>query len=392
MGTCMSNHHEELLKELSKCENNRLILDHLKQNQENIETLAKSISAVASAAAASNVTEVHHETPTSPNTSISSCCNCKCQCHLKHSDSTMFNTFLTKLATLNNEKSQKLSKNEGIKNISNSLNNENLEFYNHIKSKSNLNDSSIINPRRSNSNRIIPNNDELKNSKIRINDNELIASQSEHNSLKRSKLKNPSNILIISSTSCNENRIGVGFEVGLGYNNRASTNLVQKVFDDQTDLEENYLTTISSNSSNKRKLKKNIFNEQSIYKENEENESNKNYKASSKRQIEPCSTSSSSKINSTEFPLMGPRSSSYDQGKKFIKVKDPYNTKFRNTTLNRNNLMNQRSHKALSVQPEFYKKNVEFNENKNRSYIDERNELTDEDDETDNYLHESNLR
>lgn len=46
MGTCVSN-HEELLKELKKYDNNKLILEHLKQNQENFLALTKSLNQIA---------------------------------------------------------------------------------------------------------------------------------------------------------------------------------------------------------------------------------------------------------------------------------------------------------------------------------------------------------
>jgi len=46
MGTCVSN-HEELLNELKKHDNNQIILEHLRQNQENFAALTKSLNQIA---------------------------------------------------------------------------------------------------------------------------------------------------------------------------------------------------------------------------------------------------------------------------------------------------------------------------------------------------------
>lgn len=47
MGTCVSQNQKELLNELRKHDNNQLILEHLKQNQENFIALTKSLNQIA---------------------------------------------------------------------------------------------------------------------------------------------------------------------------------------------------------------------------------------------------------------------------------------------------------------------------------------------------------
>ena len=77
MGACVST-HAELLKELKKNEENKLILENLKQNQEQFMALTKSLNALVESpkllelpAAASDHVQGNEQ------------CGCKCNCHAK---------------------------------------------------------------------------------------------------------------------------------------------------------------------------------------------------------------------------------------------------------------------------------------------------------------------
>jgi hypothetical protein len=124
MGTCVSHNQKELLNELKKHDNNQLILEHLKQNQENFLALTKSLNQIA-LLNRSEPNLLTIEPPSSPilqsrcqthfNQDISYC-NCKYNPSLTDTTKPSSSKSLL-LVALNNRDQQYLEQNKLIKKI-----------------------------------------------------------------------------------------------------------------------------------------------------------------------------------------------------------------------------------------------------------------------------------
>ena len=110
MGTCVSN-HEEIVKELKKYDNDALILEHLKQNQENFLALTKSFNQIATL----NRSEPNLAMRSEP--SISPCHQHLCNCHCNYSEKENFAKSLLLVSLKNRESKSKLQYSEAARKI-----------------------------------------------------------------------------------------------------------------------------------------------------------------------------------------------------------------------------------------------------------------------------------
>ena len=105
MGACVST-HAELLKELKKNEENKLILENLKQNQEQFMALTKSLNALVTSP---KLLELPAAAPTE-HVQGNEQCGCKCNCHAKLDEAGAKSLLLAalNLGDLNNLANKKL--------------------------------------------------------------------------------------------------------------------------------------------------------------------------------------------------------------------------------------------------------------------------------------------
>lgn len=101
MGTCVSN-HEEIVKELKKYDNNALILEHLKQNQENFVALTKSFNQIATLNRSEPNLAIRSDH------SISPCHQQHCNCHCNYVETGNFAKSLLLVSLNNRENNSKL--------------------------------------------------------------------------------------------------------------------------------------------------------------------------------------------------------------------------------------------------------------------------------------------